>query len=269
MRALITGSEGFIGKNILEEALARGYEVKGLELKEFYDQNWFRNLRNIVSDYFPDVIFHVGACSDTLEKDVNYMMELNYESTKILTDWCKENGKKIVYSSSAANYGQAFFPSNLYGWSKYVAEGYVVANGGVGLRYFNVYGPGEEHKGKMSSVAYQSYIKNKKGEEIILFPKKPKRDFVYVKDVVSANFHAEECYISLGGDWYDIGSFSSRLFEDVLSGIGIQKWSYSSEEDIPIGYQFNTHATKLMPSWVPKFNLEEGLKDYIIYLQNG
>ena len=87
--------------------------------------------------------------------------------------------------------------------------------------------------------------------------------------MVSANFHAEECYISLGGDWYDIGSFSSRLFEDVLSGVGIQKWSYSSEEDIPIGYQFNTHATKLMPSWVPKFNLEEGLKDYISYLQNG
>ena len=68
-----------------------------------------------------------------------------------------------------------------------MGEGYVVSNNGIGLRYFNVYGPGEEDKGRMSSVAYQMFLKDKNNEEIKLFPKKPKRDFVYVKDIVKAN----------------------------------------------------------------------------------
>ena len=268
MKVLITGGNGFVGKNLIAECLKRGFEVKSVELEDFYSDKWTKKLKDIAQSFFPDVVFHVGACSDTLENDVNFMMELNYESTKVLTDWCKENSKKMIYSSSAANYGQAFYPSNLYGWSKYVAEGYVVSNGGVGLRYFNVYGPGEEHKGRMSSVAYQSFLKKKAGEKIILFPKKPVRDFVYIKDVVEANLHAAECHISLNGDWYDVGSFSSRLFEDVLLGLGITEWEYCSEDSIPTGYQFRTAATKLMPGWTPKFKLEKGLKDYISYLQD-
>lgn len=271
MKVVITGSDGFIGKNLNNECSKRGFDVKTIELSDFYsneNNDWKKKLLEIVSTFSPEVIFHVGACSDTLERKVNFMMELNYESTKVLTDWCVENRRKIVYSSSAANYGLGLHPSNLYGWSKYVAEGYVVSNGGVGLRYFNVYGPGEEHKGIMSSVAYQSYIKKRSGEKIFLFPKKPMRDFVYVKDIVEANIFAAECYLTLNGNWYDIGSFSSRTFEDVLQGLEIYEWEYYDEGLIPLGYQFKTLATKEMPGWTPKFNLEAGLKDYIKYLQN-
>jgi len=115
---------------------------------------------------------------NTLETNVEYMMTRNYESTKIMMDWCIENNKPMIYSSSAANYGtNGKYPANLYGWSKYVAEGYVISNGGIGLRYFNVYGPGEEDKGKMASVAYQMFVKHNKGEDILLFPKKSKKRF--------------------------------------------------------------------------------------------
>ena len=107
------------------------------------------------------------------------MMLLNYEVTKYITDLCYEHMIPLVYSSSAANYGtNEQYPSNLYGWSKYAGEGYVVSRGGVALRYFNVYGPGEEDKGRMASVAYQMYKRYQNGDEIKLFPKKPLRDFV-------------------------------------------------------------------------------------------
>jgi ADP-L-glycero-D-manno-heptose 6-epimerase len=123
--------------------------------------DWTDELIQKLNDYKVEGIFHVGACSNTLETDVNYMMTRNYESTKIISDFCSENDIPLIYSSSAANYGNnQEFPSNLYGWSKYVAEQHVIQNGGVALRYFNVYGPGEEHKGKMSSVAYQMMMKH-------------------------------------------------------------------------------------------------------------
>jgi ADP-L-glycero-D-manno-heptose 6-epimerase len=111
---------------------------------------------------------------------------------------CKSKNIPMVYSSSAANYGtNNEHPSNLYGWSKYAAEDYVINNGGIGLRYFNVYGPGEQNKGKMASVAFQMNEKRKNNEEIKLFPKSPKRDFVYVKDVISANIYAFKNYEKL------------------------------------------------------------------------
>lgn len=277
MKILITGDGGFIGKNLASSFLMQS--IYCIELSDFYYDNkssniteknssdyWTRELKESLETIHPDIIFHVGACSDTLEKDVNYMMEVNYECTKILVDWAKVNNSKFIYSSSAANYGTGLYPSNLYGWSKYVAEGYVVSNGGIALRYFNVYGPGEEHKGKMSSVAYQSYKKIKEGEAVYLFPGNPKRDFVYVKDIVDANKYAVENYESLKGDWYDIGTYEARSFEDVLEGIGILEWGYKEDIDIPNGYQFYTQAMKKMGSWIPKFSLKEGLKDYTKYL---
>ncbi len=184
-------------------------------------------------------------------------------------DWCIKNNKPMIYSSSAANYGtNNLYPSNLYGWSKYVGEGYVISNGGVALRYFNVYGPGEENKGKMASVAYQMFIKNTKGEKITLFPKKPQRDFVYIKDIVSANIHALENYEELGGKYYEVGSGTARTFEDVLNNMGIE-YDYTSEDVIPNGYQFYTCSdkSKWMNDWESKWNLEMGIKDYLMYLE--
>lgn len=265
MVILVTGSSGFIGKNVVNR-LGRSFVVYEFDIKK-EDSN-SESILDVLNKLNPDVVLHIGACSNTLERDVNYMMYLNYEYTKIITDWTKLNSKKIIYSSSAANYGvNGKYPSNLYGWSKYAAEGYVTSNGGIALRYFNVYGPGEEKKGNMSSVAYQSYIKKKSGDIIRLFPGSPRRDFVYVDDIISANLHAIQNYRDLSGDWYDVGSYEARTFEEVLECIGISDFEYTEETEIPRGYQFYTKSEKLMPGWSPKYTIEMGLKEYIKYLK--
>jgi len=268
---LVTGSKGFIGKNLMSY-LEKTNEYLILEVNEdiFINENWNENLASFLTKNNPEVIFHIGACSDTLEKDVNYMMKLNFEFTKILVDWSLKNKSKLIYSSSAANYGENnYHPSNLYGWSKYVSEQYVISNNGIALRYFNVYGPLEEHKGKMSSVAYQSFIKHKNGQECKLFPKNPTRDFVYVKDIVLSNIFAMDNYFELNKNYYDVGSGESRSFEDVMKSMNIP-FTYHEESSIPKGYQFYTcsNKAKWMTNWYPKYNLEKGLSEYKVYLQS-
>ena len=219
----------------------------------------------------PKTVFHVGACSDTLEQDVQFIMIRNYESTKVITDWCALNNRQIVYSSSAANYGEdGKHPSNLYGWSKYTAEDYVVKSGGVALRYFNVYGPGEELKGNMASFLYQAHLKHKRNEQIFLFPGKPPRDFVYIKDVISANIHASECYQLLSGKYFEVSTGIANSFEDMLETFGI-RYEYSSGVTIPKGYQFFTRGDpkKWMKNWNPKFSLLQGVIDYKTYLEKN
>lgn len=267
MRILITGTNGFIGKNLLNELKDDNYI---LEINEdiFDSDEWISDLHNQLNSFKPEVVFHVGACSDTLEQNVNYMMKLNYLFTQKLSDWCKLFNCKMIYSSSAANYGvNQLYPSNLYGWSKFVGEQYVVLNGGIGLRYFNVYGPLEENKGRMASVAYQMIQKQKEGQEIKLFPNKPQRDFVYVKDVVSANIHALKNYEELNSNWYEVGSGDARTFEDVLDILEIP-YTYHHEDEIPKGYQFFTKSdeSKWMNGWYPLFKINNGLIDYKKYL---
>lgn len=266
--ALLTGSKGFIGQNLKEELLTLKYEVIEINEDIFQSSDWQLTLSSILTEHNPNVIFHIGACSDTLEKDVNYMMVLNFEFTKLLTDWSKEHNSKLIYSSSAASYGiNDNHPSNLYGWSKYVAEQYVISNNGIGLRYFNVYGEKEEHKGKMSSIAYQSYVKHTLGEECKLFPKKPTRDFIYVKDIISSNIFAFLNYDNLNLNYYDVGSGESRSFEDVMNIMEIP-FTYHNETSIPNGYQFYTCSdkTKWMKNWTPIYSLEKGLTEYRKYL---
>ena len=268
-KVIVTGSRGFIGKSLSYQLNRDGYLVHSFDDSYFLSENWSEELLKTLNSLNYDAIFHVGACSDTLETNVEYMMTRNYESTKIMMDWCIENNKPMIYSSSAANYGtNGKYPANLYGWSKYVAEGYVISNGGIGLRYFNVYGPGEEDKGKMASVAYQMFVKHNKGEDILLFPKKPRRDFVYVKDVVSANIHALNNYEELGGKYYEVGSGTAHTFEDVLDNMGYE-YSYTPEKLIPNGYQFYTCSdkTKWMNGWESAWSLENGINDYKQYLK--
>jgi ADP-L-glycero-D-manno-heptose 6-epimerase len=267
-KAIITGTKGFIAQNLLNEIKGK-FEI--LEINEdFLDKSkWYEEIFFVLNKFDPDVIFHVGACSDTLETDVNYMMTRNFEFTRCLSEWSKTFNKKLIYSSSAANYGtNGVYPSNLYGWSKYVAEQLVISNGGIALRYFNVYGPLEGHKGRMASVAYQMLKKQKEGQEIKLYPLKPQRDFVYVKDIVDANIFANEFYKNYSGDWYEVGSGESRTFEDVLDILKI-KYTYFDEYLIPPWYQFNTCAdkNKFLPNWTPKYNLEDGIKEYVSRLK--
>lgn len=267
MRILLTGSLGFIGRN-LKKKLEENNEVIELNEDLFESEVWYQMLPMQLFNTSPDAIIHVGACSDTLEQDVNYMMTRNFESTKILMDYAESVGIPMVYSSSAASYGvNDNHPSNLYGWSKYVAESYVISKGGIGLRYFNVYGPGEEDKGKMSSVIYQMFLKHKNGEKIKLFPKKPTRDFVYIDDVVDANIYALKNYIRLKGHYYDVGSGESNSFEDMLDIVELP-YGFHDESSIPEGYQFYTCSNKLkwMSGWEPKFSLERGVIEYKKYL---
>lgn len=269
-RILITGTNGFIGSNLKKELEKLGNKVYELNEDYFDLDSWYSELYVSINNLDIDVIFHVGACSDTLEQNVNYMMTRNYESTKILVDCANKKNIPIIYSSSAASYGtNNHHPSNLYGWSKYVAEDYVRLSGGIALRYFNVYGPGEENKGKMASVAYQMYSKKKQGQEIKLYPKKPLRDFVYVKDVVLANLYAWEKYDKLKGNYYEVGSGEAKGFEDVLNHMNIE-FDYTDESMIPEGYQFYTCSDekKWMENWEPFWDLKKGIKDYKKYLQN-
>ena len=255
MVVLVTGYKGFIGKNLSNQFISK------LGIGENYDKEYIENFLNVNN---PDVVFHVGACSDTLNTDINYMMEKNYLSTKWITDWCFKNNKKIIYSSSAAVYGSdGKQPSNLYGWTKLLGEDYVVSKGGIALRYFNVYGPGEDHKEKMASIIYQNWNKNK----VKLFPGNPKRDFIYVDDVVSANLYALEHYEYLKGSWYEVGSGESNKFETIFDLLNTP-YSYLDESQIPKGYQFHTSSNpeNWMPGWKPEYTLEDGIKEYKKYL---
>ena len=198
-------------------------------------------------------------------------MNLNYEATKILSEYCYMANCKMIYSSSAANYGtNGRNPSNLYGWSKYAAEGIVKAMGGIALRYFNVYGPGEEHKDKMASVAYQSWLKIQAEKKVILFPKKPTRDFVYVDDIVSANLHALDNYEQFSGNHFDVGSGESRSFEEVMQLMQIP-YDYTEESIIPSGYQFFTISNKneWLPGWAPLWTIDTGVPAYLEYLKKS
>lgn len=264
-KVLITGAEGFVGRNLKRE-LQSEYTIFTFEEREL-DFDWRTTIKQMFEQGL-ECVFHIGACSDTLEQDVNYMMLLNYEVTKYITDLCVEYAVRLVYSSSAANYGvNGRHPSNLYGWSKYAGEGYVISNGGVALRYFNVYGPGEEDKGRMASVAYQMYKRNQNNEEIKLFPKKPLRDFVYVKDIISANLYACDNHSFVSGNWYEVGSGDAKGFEDKMDIMGLS-YTYHPENIIPEGYQFYTCSdkNKWMEGWLPEYDLESGLKDYVKYL---
>ena len=268
-KVLVTGSSGFIGTNLSKHLGELGFIVKLLDSDYFKELDWQNSLLSLLNGFDPKVIFHVGACSNTLELNVQYMMEQNYQSTKLISDWCKDEKRNLIFSSSAANYGiNGKYPSNLYGWSKYVAEDYVRKSGGIALRYFNVYGPGEENKGAMSSFLYQAYVYRNHGEKVLLFPGGPSRDFIYIKDVVGANLYAMENFLDLAGSYYDVATGCSRLFEDVLKLAGIE-FTYSDESKIPAGYQFYTcgDTKKWMGGWKPDYSLEEGVADYLTYLQ--
>lgn len=269
MKVLVTGDQGFIGSNLKKALeLNEDYKVYGLDKELFDSPNWKQELELYLDKVCFDAIFHVGACADTLNQDVEYMMTRNYESTVIISNWAKQDGTAVIYSSSAANYGDPKGKRNLYAWSKYAAEEHVIANGQIALRYFNVYGPGEEHKGKMASVAYQMFVKHKNGEAIKLFPGRPKRDFVYIQDVVNANLQALWNYDELAGVWwYDIGSGEANSFESVLEHLDIP-YTYTDESEIPTNYQMFTQANKqyMLPGWKPKYTLEKGLKLYKEYL---
>ncbi len=223
MRVVVTGAAGFIGSN-----LVRGLNAIGIDdviaVDELTDGAKYHNLLGAsLSDYFDkdefyvrfargefgkvDAVLHEGACSDTMEHNGRFMLETNYRCSKNLLDACMAQGTRLLYASSAATYGgSASFreepqfeqPLNVYGYSKLLFDNVVrrmiaSAPGQVaGFRYFNVYGPREQHKGRMASVAFHHYQQFLKEGRVKLFgeyggygPGQQARDFVFIDDVVA------------------------------------------------------------------------------------
>jgi ADP-L-glycero-D-manno-heptose 6-epimerase len=223
---VVTGGAGFIGANIVHALNQRG-ETDILVVDDLTDGTRFRNLAELdITDYMDKheflekvkrdevpggvrAVFHEGACSDTTEWDGRFMMENNYTYSKELLHWCMSHKVPFLYASSAAVYGASDEfreerscekPLNVYGYSKWQFDQYVrkilptADSQIVGFRYFNVYGPREQHKGKMASVAYHLHEQIKVGQNPKLFEGwdgysdgGQQRDFVYVDDVCNVN----------------------------------------------------------------------------------
>lgn len=254
---IVTGGAGFIGSNLILGLNARGYDdilvvdhlTNGVKYKnlvdcriaDYMDRSTF--LEKLLQGVFPaetiEAIFHQGACSTTTEWDGRYMMDNNYEYSKILFHYCQSHKIPFIYASSAATYGAdptfkedlAYEgPLNVYGYSKFQFDQYLrrhlhkLTAQVVGLRYFNVYGPREFHKGSMASVAYHLNNQIKESDELKLFEGcdgygngEQRRDFVYVGDVVDINlWFMDNPQVS---GIYNCGTGRSQTFNDVANAV--------------------------------------------------
>ena len=254
---IITGGAGFIGSNLVLGLNERGYDdilvvdnlSNGVKFKnlvdcriaDYCDKDSF--LTKLQQGCFPvdsiEAIFHQGACSTTTEWDGRYMMENNFEYTKILFHFCQQHDIPLIYASSAAVYGagntfkegQEFeSPLNVYGYSKFQFDHYLrrylpeIQAQVVGLRYFNVYGPREEHKGSMASVSFHLNNQIKESGKLRLFEGsdgygngEQRRDFVYVDDVVDINlWFLDNAQVS---GIFNTGTGRSQTFNDVGNAV--------------------------------------------------
>ena len=225
MKAVVTGAAGMIGSNLVHGLNAIGVDDI-IAVDDLTDGSKYRNLAGAhLSDYFDkddfygrftrrefgrvDVVLHQGACSDTMEQNGRLMLDNNYRCSKNLLDACQAQGTRLLYASSAATYGgSAAFrelpeferPLNVYGYSKLLFDNVVRRRLGgtaaqvAGFRYFNVYGPREQHKGRMASVAFHHYGQFCDSGTVRLFGAyggygvgEQRRDFVFIDDVVAVN----------------------------------------------------------------------------------
>jgi ADP-L-glycero-D-manno-heptose 6-epimerase len=262
-RYVVTGAAGFIGSNLVKGLNARGIDDI-IAVDDLTHGDKFRNLADLkISDYvdaddfydaFADghfgkveAVFHEGACSDTMEADGKYMMDNNYTLSCGLFAACRERGARLLYASSAATYGgsdtfretpQFERPLNVYGYSKLlfdqrmrreVGEDFSGAEKSkarqvVGFRYFNVYGPREQHKGRMASVAFHQFNQLREDGKVRLFGDyggygagEQVRDFVFVDDVVAVNLwfldHPEKSGL------FNLGTGRAQPFNDVACAV--------------------------------------------------
>ena len=255
MKIVVTGAAGFIGANIIQGLNARGIDDI-IAVDDLTDGDKFRNLADLqIADYIDaddfyelfaeaafgevDVVFHEGACSDTMEPDGKYMMDNNYTLSCDLFAACQEQGTRLLYASSAATYGgsntfresPAFErPLNVYGYSKLLFDQKLRRELGsdfsgtqtqvAGFRYFNVYGPREQHKGRMASVAFHQFNQFRAEGKVKLFgeyggyvPGGQMRDFVFIDDVVAVNLWFLDNPQASG--IFNLGTGKAQPFNDV------------------------------------------------------
>lgn len=298
---LVTGGAGFVGSNIAKTLEAEGHEVTVLD--DFSKNGHFKNLigfkgdvitcdlfERVPHDMYFDAIFHEAAITDTTVMDQKAMMEQNVEAFKNLLDFAADNEiKKVIYASSAATYGngpvpnvetQPTHPENVYGFSKVimdnVARQFSEDNNDmkiIGLRYFNVYGPGEYHKGKMASMVYQLYNQMKAGQRPRVFKNgEQQRDFVYVKDIVKINL----CALKNGKETgvFNAATGVPRDYNDIIACLNKELGTNLEPEYIDNPYPFfqlKTQAditkSKEKLGYEPDYTLEKGIADYVAILE--
>jgi len=253
---VVTGGAGFIGSNIVKALNDRG-EDDILVVDDLTDGTKFRNLVDCrIADYMDkddflecilldeplggiSAVFHEGACSSTTEWDGRFMMKNNYEYSKHLLHYCLDKSIPYLYASSAAVYGggrvfreapECEAPLNVYGYSKYLFDQYVrrilpgAGSQVAGFRYFNVYGPREQHKGSMASVAFHHSTQIKETGKVKLFQGcdgyadgEQRRDFIHVDDAVKVNlWFLDNPQVS---GIFNVGTGRSQPFNDVGNAV--------------------------------------------------
>jgi ADP-L-glycero-D-manno-heptose 6-epimerase len=309
---IVTGGAGFIGSAIVWKLNAQGYNnilivdelgtsekwknLPGLSFNDFINKHEF--IQKINNDYKfnAEAIIHMGANSSTTEKDADHLLKNNFEYTKDLASYSVKNGIRFIYASSAATYGDGSLgfsdneesllslrPLNMYGYSKSLFDIWAyknnILNNIVGLKYFNVYGPNEYHKGDMRSVIHKAFGQIIESGSVNLFKSlhpdykdgEQMRDFVYVKDAVNMTlFFLERRDVN---GIFNIGSGKARTWKDLIIAIfeAAGKPVQINYIELPVHlmdkYQYFTEAdlTKITKAGYvdPLHTLELGVTDYV------
>jgi len=314
--ALVTGGAGFIGSHIVAR-FASTMDVVVCDWLG-HDERWRNLARHDIADLIQpealadfleahrggiDTVFHMGAISSTTEPDIDLIVRTNFVLSRDLWRWCSDHGSRLIYASSAATYGDGAHgftddespesmarlrPLNAYGWSKHLFDRYVMralARGGArppqwaGLKFFNVYGPNEYHKGSMKSVVAQLFPRIARGESARLFRShRPDysdggqtRDFVYVEDCskVIGWLYANREVNGL----FNVGTGKARSFADLAAAVfaALDRPPKIEFVDTPVEirdkYQYFTQAdmAKLRRAGFdePFTELEDGVADYV------
>jgi ADP-L-glycero-D-manno-heptose 6-epimerase len=319
-KILVTGGAGFIGSALVWELNRRG--LTNIIVTDILgrDEKWKNLVALRFSDYVeadellarlsdkPETlrnirtVFHLGACSATTETDASYLIRNNFEYTKTLAHFCMEDNRRFVYASSAATYGESaagiseseplekLRPLNMYGYSKHLFDCYAERAGILdkiaGVKYFNVFGPNENHKGDMRSVVHKAFQQIKETGTVGLFKSyKPeyadggqKRDFFYVKDAVNATIFVAEN--ADGGGLFNLGSGESNtwlaLVHPIFEALGREPQIkfVDMPETLRPKYQYFTSAniSKLRDAGFtqPMTPLRDAVTDYVKnYLATG
>ncbi len=317
---IVTGGAGFIGSALVWELNRRGNQdilivdrlhrdqrwlnLRALAFADFVDQDEF--IDDIRKRRFPgkiDTILHLGACSDTTEQDAGFLLENNYRYTKSLIEYACETDVRLIYASSAATYGDGgqgyddnesllpkLRPLNMYGYSKQMADLWAWRSGALnkvaGVKYSNVFGPNEYHKGDMRSMIHKAYEQIRDEGKVRLFKShrpdyadgEQVRDFIYIKDAVNMTLAIAD-RPEINGI-FNVGSGRARSWNDL--GKAVSKAMNCKTEieyiDMPkelrSRYQYHTclsmDKSRGLGLEGATYTLEQGIEEYVRgYLQPG